>query len=82
MVHYHLYYLLLPQKWVQCSPKGPFTSIDCDDAAISLRNQIYVFGPVLLHTAFVTATATSLGDRFVSDSRATSLRFWSRSRCM
>ena len=38
-----------------------------------------MFDPVLLHTAF--ATATSLGDHFVSDSRATSLRFWSRSRC-
>ena len=56
-------------------PKGPFTFSDCDAAAISLRNQMYVFNSVLLHTAFVTATATatatflggSLCEQFKSD---------------
>ena len=40
--------------------KGPFTSSDCDVAAISLPNLIYCFGVVLLHRVFVIATATYL----------------------
>ena len=63
--------------------KGPFTSSDCDIAAIaatSLPNLIYCFGVVLLHWAFATATTTtfavageSLCDWFGSDVADTSL---------
>ena len=37
---------------------GPFTSSDCDVAVTSLTNLFYYLGVVLLHQAFVTATAT------------------------
>ena len=35
--------------------KGPFTSSDCDTAAISLRNLIYCFGIELLHPVSATS---------------------------
>ena len=58
--------------------KGPFTSSDCDVAAISLPNLIYCFGVVLLHRAFATATnfavaGESLCNPFGSHVAATSL---------
>ena len=71
---------LLLLSTIKTKGKGPFTSSDCDAAAMSLQNQMYVFDPVLLHKAFVTATL--LGDCFVSNSRVMLLRFWSPSRCM
>ena len=60
---------------------GPFTSSDCNDAARSVPNQLHRLCTVLFTYSIcklrLPLNYLLLGDPFVTDSRATSLQFWS-----
>ena len=67
--------------------KGPFTSSDCDASAMTRRSRsqinyrdyaLYCYIQCLHLCLWLWLNYLLLGDRFVTDSRATSLRFWSR----